>query len=586
MGRSGGSIRVLHVDDEPELRSAVKRHLEREHDDIVVTTERCASDGLETLSREPVDCIVSDHGMDGMDGLAFLRAVRSDFSDLPFVLFTGKGNESIASEAISAGVTEYLQKGDGTDQYTVLANRIERAVSENRTKAALERQKQRHSTLVSNLPGMVYRCRNERGWPMTFVSDGARDLTGYDASEIENGAVSWEEDILHPEDRDRIWDEVQTALAASEPFEVTYRITTKDGKRRWVWERGRIVAREDETEVLEGFITDITVRKERERELRRYETILQAVGDPVYTVDEAGVFTIINDAMETLSGYDQGDLIGEHISQVMTPTGVHDGEELIADLLANEDRANGTFEMDIVTADGEEIPCENHIALLTTEDGAFRGTAGVIRDITDRKQRERRLEQFASVVSHDLRSPLTVVQGRLDHVIQTGETAHLEDAADAARRMERLIEDLLTLAREGQRVGEKKSVAVDVVAEEAWDSLQTGDATLTIDTTAQVEADCNRLRELFENLFANAIEHGGPSVTVQVLDTDAGFAVADDGDGIPNERHDDVFERGFTTSDDGTGFGLAIVDTIVQAHDWSISASESTAGGARFDIET
>jgi len=833
MGGSGEPIRVLHVDDEPELRAAVERHLADEHDDIVVTTVPSANDGLDVLTEEPIDCIVSDHGTEEMDGLAFLRAVRSEFPSLPFILFTGKGNEEIASEAISAGVTEYLQKSEGTDQYTVLANRIERAVSERRTKAALEEQKQRHSRLISNLPGMVYRCRNDRGWPMTFVSDGAKDLTGYDAAAIKDRTVDWEQDIIHPKDREQVWEEVQLALAAGEPFEVTYRITTKGGERRWVWERGRTVDERDGKTVIEGFITDITVRKERERELEaeraftedvlnsledvfyivepdgslarwndrlgevtgysddvieglnalevihpddrpaaeasmqeaiatgttrfeadiqtkagdsipfefhgtaleegedftgiagvarnvrdrkrrerelgqyktlaenvadpmyvmdpdgqvvmvngalaehigydrseivgrppekfvvesdveraealikellttdrematfemetidrhgtvthnetkiavitdedgrltgtvgvirditdrkqrereleRYETIMQAVGDPVYTLDREGVFTVVNDAMEALSGYDREALVGEHISKIMTPTDVREGEELIADLLADLGRANGTFEMDIVTADGEEIPCENHVALLPSEDGEFRGTAGVIRDITDRKERERRLEQFASVVSHDLRSPLTVVQGRLDHVIETGETSHLEDAANAAERMEHLIEDLLTLAREGQPVGEIEPVALDVVVDEAWDHLQTEDATLAVEAAGQVEADFNRLRELFENLFGNAIEHGGPGVTVRVHDTETGFAVADNGDGIPPGQHDEVFERGFTTTGDGTGFGLAIVETIVQAHGWSITVTESDAGGARFEIET
>jgi len=147
----------------------------------------------------------------------------------------------------------------------VLANRIERAVLSDRAKRALEESERRLSTLISNLPGMVYRCRNERGWPMTFVSDGAAALTGYSADAIESGEVNWAEDVLHEEDREEMWEQVQTAIDAGEPFEVTYHIETANGERRWMWERGRTVETTDGSDVIEGFITDITARKERAR---------------------------------------------------------------------------------------------------------------------------------------------------------------------------------------------------------------------------------------------------------------------------------------------------------------------------------
>jgi len=135
---SDGDIRVLHVDDEREFAEVAAMHLERVDDGLEVVTESSAQDGLERLQTSSVDCVISDHDMPRMDGLEFLKAVREQFEGLPFVLFTGKGNEEIASDAISAGVTEYLQKDVGTDQYTVLANRIRRAVGENRAKSALQ----------------------------------------------------------------------------------------------------------------------------------------------------------------------------------------------------------------------------------------------------------------------------------------------------------------------------------------------------------------------------------------------------------------------------------------------------------------
>ncbi|MBS3761523.1 MAG: ATP-binding protein, partial [Halodesulfurarchaeum sp.] len=96
------------------------------------------------------------------------------------------------------------------------------------------------------------------------------------------------------------------------------------------------------------------------------------------------------------------------------------------------------------------------------------------------------------------------------------------------------------------------------------------------------EADPDRLASLLENLFRNAVEHAGPEVTVTVEPTSDGFAVADDGPGIPPEDRETVFESGYTTETDGTGFGLAIVAEVATAHDWSVRVEESDAGGARF----
>ncbi|MFC7249640.1 response regulator [Halomicroarcula sp. GCM10025324] len=126
----GRPIRILHVDDDPELADLAGTLLEREDDQFRVDTAGSASEGLEHLEQHPVDCVVSDYDMPGRNGIDFLDAVRELDADLPFILFTGKGSEEVASEAISAGVTDYLQKESGTSQYAVLANRIGNAVEQ------------------------------------------------------------------------------------------------------------------------------------------------------------------------------------------------------------------------------------------------------------------------------------------------------------------------------------------------------------------------------------------------------------------------------------------------------------------------
>ena len=111
------SIRVLHVDDNPDFANVAAEFLRREENRITVQTAVSADDGLNALRTSAVDCVVSDFDMPGRNGIEFLRTVREEFPDLPFILCTGKGSEEVASEAISKGATDYLQKGGGSEQY-------------------------------------------------------------------------------------------------------------------------------------------------------------------------------------------------------------------------------------------------------------------------------------------------------------------------------------------------------------------------------------------------------------------------------------------------------------------------------------
>jgi signal transduction histidine kinase len=150
--------------------------------------------------------------------------------------------------------------------------------------------------------------------------------------------------------------------------------------------------------------------------------------------------------------------------------------------------------------------------------------------------------------------------------------------------MDTLIEDLLTLAREGEQVGETEPVGLADVAKTSWQTVNTEQATLETDTTQAIQADRSRLQQLFENLYRNAVEHGGDDVTVSVGVIDDGFYVADTGPGIPESDREEVFEAGYSTNEDGTGFGLRIVEQIADAHGWEIIVTESKGGGARFEI--
>jgi signal transduction histidine kinase len=228
----------------------------------------------------------------------------------------------------------------------------------------------------------------------------------------------------------------------------------------------------------------------------------------------------------------------------------------------------------------DETDVELFRLLASTVESAFARTERE-REIA---QRNERLDEFASVVSHDLRNPLNVASAHTELARGAEDDAeHLDRIDEALERMERLIEDLLARAR-GDRELEREPLELAAVAEDAWESVDAAEATLSVPGTVTVDADVDRLTQLFENLFRNAVEHGGPDVSVLVDTCEGGFFVADNGPGIPAEKRAEVFKQGVTGSETGTGYGLSIVTDIVEGHGWGIEVGESDAGGARFEV--
>jgi PAS domain S-box-containing protein len=252
---------------------------------------------------------------------------------------------------------------------------------------------------------------------------------------------------------------------------------------------------------------------------------------------------------------------------------------------------------------------EGQISPLPREDMETDAAVMVARDVTERIERteklqrqNERLAEFASVVSHDLRNPLEAANGFLEVAIaEADDDEHdaLQRVEDALDRMEAIIQDLLTLAREGADVSGVEPVVLNDLVASTWESLDTGEqASLATESLPTVEADAESLRRAFENLFRNALEHAGEDVSVTVgplgdssgngsgncPGNNSGFYVADDGPGIDPDERADVFETGYTTSRDGTGFGLSIVRRVAQAHGWTVSVTESADGGARFEF--
>ncbi|WP_167599433.1 PAS domain S-box protein [Halorussus marinus] len=335
--------------------------------------------------------------------------------------------------------------------------------------------------------------------------------------------------------------------------------------------------------------------EEYSRQLERYRTIVEAVDDGIFVADADNRFRLVNDAYTELVGYDREELLGAHTSLVANET--ERADDIIEEVERNltpDSATPSTYETALQTATGETITAEWSVAPLARPDGGDPDRAVIVRDVTERNERERRLERqnerldsFASLLAHELRNPVNIGQIYSRQLDSATDPEAVEYVTEAFDRIEDMIDIMLLVTRGGEAVSEPSTVRLDDVAREAWTDLNASEATLTVETDASIEADDTYTRHLFRNLFENAIEHGGDGVTVTVGDLPDGFYVADDGVGIGPAERETVFETGYTSAADrgGMGLGLTFVQEMADVYGWRCSVTESADGGARFEFE-
>lgn len=578
------TVRILHVDDEPGFADMVSEFLDREDDSLTIETATSPNSALDQFLISDFDCIISDYDMPDQNGIDFLEKTRQKAPDLPFILFTGRGSEQVASEAISAGVTDYIQKESGSDQYTVLANRVRNAVERYRADQARERLESAIETAQEGISIL-----NEDG-EFIYVNQTYANLYGYAPEQMIG--EHWKLTYLD-EEVEFIRTEVLSTIVDGGSWSGETTGVRADGT---TFVEDHHLTQTDSGELICS-VRNISGEQERQTEITRFRTLVKTLEDPVYVLDETGEFEYVNDAFVEMVGYDRETILESKPALVKSEDTVERAEAVLGQLLSSDGPDSERFEIEIQPSDGESIPCEDHIGVLPYSGDYFEGSVGILRDITEIKEHEKELEQrnqrlneFASVVSHDLRNPLNVAKGRLQLVEEECDCEHIDPITTALDRMERIIEDVLWLAREGQAIGSTDAVRLQDTVDSAWAMVadQATDAELCHcnDTlsTAVVVADDDRLCQLFENLFRNSMEHSGRKPTVTVGLMDGGFYIEDNGPGIPENRHESVFAAGHSTKEEGTGFGLSIVRQIVKAHDWEIQMTDGSEGGARFEI--
>ncbi|MFT5811757.1 MAG: two-component system sensor kinase FixL [Rubritalea sp.] len=481
----------------------------------------------------------------------------------------------------------------------------------------------RLETLLKNLPGMAYRCFNEAHWPMDFVSDGCFDLCGYHRHELESQSVLWG-DFTHPDMINEVDEKVRSATNIGQPFEVEYKIISKSGMVKWVWERGRVVdTREDGVAILEGLITDITSRKLTETALIQAEAFAQAVVElaveAVITVDSQCNIESFNRAASAMFGQASQALHATHARILISPK--HYGE---FDHYFQSHQNRTQVISRGIELNGYRIPDIEFPILLSINQVATTGDHKyviLIRDLTEQRaaQKEVReqhdvlahferlntLGEMATGIAHEINQPLTAIsmyaQAGLRFLEQPdGVPNRLKEVFDKlsiqAHRAGAVIERMQEMTK--QQDSHREDTSCYILTEEVYRlaevEAQIRNFVIVLkheQNLPKILCDSVQIQQVLLNLLRNGMQsmkskgcRPGSKIVLQTDLTPEGvkISIIDTGIGIAAELSKQLYQPFTSTKESGMGMGLSISRSIIAAHDGQLEYVNNKASGATF----
>lgn len=487
--------------------------------------------------------------------------------------------------------------------------------------ALVERERQL-ATLMSNLPGMAYHCRNDGDWTMEFVSDGAKALTGYSPQElVGNRKVSYAS-LIHPADREAVWNQVQASLKRKEPFVLSYRLCTAAGEQRWVWEQGQgVFDPHDKVLVLEGLVVDITDRRSAEEARQQLMVAIDQAGESIVFTDLVGNILYVNQGFEKVTGYARQEVVGRNPRFLKGDGQTAGFYKDLWDTIARGEVWHGHFTNK--RKDGALFEEEATISPVLDPRGKVVSYVAVKRDVTREVQLERQFievqkmeafGQLAGGVAHDYNNILAAIMMQLDMLLSEPDLKPdmregLASLKDCSNRAANLTRQLLMFSR--RQVAQIKPVELNQMLDEEFKMLRRllGEH---IDFSIQasvrdawVYADPGMMQQVIMNLCINArdaMPKGGRlSVSIRRMTLTAAdlrgnrearagefvvLTVADTGCGMSEETKTRIFEPFFTTKEvgKGTGLGLATVYGIVKQHKGWLEVTSDLGMGSEFRV--
>lgn len=454
---------------------------------------------------------------------------------------------------------------------------------------ALLMSEQRYRSMLDNLPGVVYRCRNDEHWTMLFISDEVFALTGYKAQQlIRNKEMNFAR-LSHPGDAENTNKAVQQALANQQRFNVEYRLYHKDGSLRWVQELGQGVY-DDNGDLLyiDGFIWDVTQQHEALHALSASEQKLSSLYQmaPLAIVLNRftdGAFIEANPEFYRMLGYPKDPFCtAAPLSSGYATMAAQQMEQL------QHSGRYGPLEQELMHYEGHIVPVSTTGVLIKNHEGEQQ-IWSIIQDITERRRIEQMKNQFVSMVSHELRTPLTSISGSLALVtggvlgqVPTAMVSMLDIAKENSSRLSQLINDLLDIDKlvAGKMHFELRLCLMSDLLAKAIQSNQPYahkygvELQLAEQQEALVMVDAMRFQQIMANLLSNAAKFSpaGSNVTIRTLVSEGlvRVEVDDQGQGIPDQFKAHIFEK-FSQADgadsrqnEGTGLGLSIVKELTE----------------------
>jgi two-component system nitrogen regulation sensor histidine kinase NtrY len=532
-----------------------------------------------------VDVVILDERVSPDPAAAFARVRRFAGPDTALLAVTG--DEARAETLLAAGASDFLVVPCSLGRIVGRLAAVERDVSIRAGRRAAERQRQEShralATLIANLPGVVYRCANDHDWTMHFISEGCTDLTGHTPDDFMSGRVSFGEQI-HPDDRERVWDQVQQSVAQRRPFRLQYRLG-ENQKTRWIWEQGQgVFAPSGELLAIEGFITDMSELRRTQLELEEREVLLEtllAVTTTAYILcNGEGAIVYANLAAQTWLKLPDSRLVGARFAEVLTalPEELRDAVGRGRDSIFTVDHQNGDFEAYHLVMRNVQIGGRPHIAY------AFKR---LTRELA--RQEVEVWKKVIRLIAHEINNTLAPISSllhsarlinaaeardaRLDRIIDTisERSKHLGEFLKGYTEFARLPRPRLELVKWRQLIDRLEDL-VQFQLDAAPEDLNTFSA-----------IDRSQIEQALINLLKNAVEANGPveEVALRLRTSPEGdeIQVLDRGPGIPPELLSKVLLPFYSTKRTGSGLGLPLCREIVEAHGGSLRIEAREGGG-------
>ena len=481
----------------------------------------------------------------------------------------------------------------------------------------------RLETLLKNLPGMAYRCLNLQHWPMDFVSNGCYELCGYHRHEIESQKILWG-DFTHPDDVNEVHRVVAMATDANTAFEVEYRIITRDGDVKWVWERGRpIDVRDDGVAILEGFITDITDRKISEDGLisaKAYaDAIVDSAAEGIITTNSRGYIESFNNAARNMFGFALDTIVGQHCRTLVSDAHQSALGQYFIEANSDDLAKEFSLELDGIHENGEMFPVhfsvnridsaiDNQFVILTRDLSAQRAAeteAREQRELLAHADRLNTLGEMAAGIAHELNQPLTAISmyarsglrflnqdnPRLDRLQEALDrlSAQAKRAGAVMERMqlmtrqrdsEQEVVDPGAMLREVHRLAE---VEARIRSFEIGLDIEPGLPAVRCDPIQIHQVILNLLRNGMESMsIAGRAQNEKILLSAALIDNSVEISIDDCGCGISVELSKKLYQPFTSTKSSGMGLGLSISRSIVTAHGGKLLHKNNRRGGATF----